>query len=112
MHLELETSLLGAFLSLETPIFLALLVSTGLIIYLTYYKNNQTMRNIGASKNPISALLSHGYFFDDFYGALARGITGFSEGLGRFEDSWLSRFPQLVASTVIRLANGVHTYFD
>ena len=111
MHVELETSLLGAFLSLETPIFLALLLPTGLIIYLTYYKNNQTMRNIGASKNPISALLSHGYFFDDFYGAVAKGISNFSNGLGRFEDLF-SLFPQKVASTVIHFANGVHTYFD
>jgi NADH-quinone oxidoreductase subunit L len=111
MHISLGITLLGSFLSLETPIFLALLLPTGLIIYLTYYKNNQTMRNIAASKNPISTLLSHGYFFDDFYGAVERGIAGFSVGLGRFEDLF-SRFPQLVASSVIRLANGVHTYLD
>jgi NADH-quinone oxidoreductase subunit L len=111
MHVELETSLLGAFLSLETPIFLALLLPTGLIIYLTYYKNNQTMRRISSSKNPLTIILSHGYFFDDFYMAIAKGISKFSSGLGRFEDL-ISLFPQKVASTVIHFANGVHNYFD
>ena len=112
MHINLGITLLGSFLSLETPIFLALLLPTGLIIYLTYYKNNQTMRNIAASKNPISALLSHGYFFDDFYGAVAKGVTRFSDGLGRFEDSLFSRFPQLVASSVTHIANLVQKYLD
>ena len=111
MHVPVETTLLGAFTSLETPIFLALLLPTGLIIYLTYYKNNQTMRSIGASKNPLTTTLSHGYFFDDFYGIVAKGIAGFSGGLGRFEDLF-SLFPQKVASSVIQFANGLHTYFD
>jgi len=111
MHVELETSLLGAFLSLETPIFLALLLPTGLIIYLTYYKNNQTMRSIAGSKNPLTTILSHGYFFDDFYGAVAKGISNFSGALGHFEDLF-SLFPQKLASTVVHFANGVHTYLD
>jgi NADH-quinone oxidoreductase subunit L len=112
MHIELETTLLGSFLSLETPIFLALLVPTGLIIYYTYFQKNQTMQRIAASKNPITTLLSHGYFFDDFYGAIARGIAGFSDGLGRFEDAFFSVFPQMLAGGVIAFANNVHLYFD
>jgi proton-translocating NADH-quinone oxidoreductase chain L len=111
MHLELETTLLSAFLSLETPIFLAILLPTGLIIYYAYYTNNQTMRRIRASKNPIATLLAHGYFFDDFYNAIAKGISSFSGALGRFEDTY-SLFPQRLASSVINLANGVHKYFD
>jgi len=112
MHVDIGVTLLGSFVSLETPIFLALLLPTGLIIYLTYYKNNQTMRNIAASKNPISALLSHGYFFDDFYGAVAKGVARFSGGLRRFEDSLFSRFPQLIASSVTHTANLVQKYLD
>jgi NADH-quinone oxidoreductase subunit L len=111
MHFELETTLVGAFLNLETLIFFALLVPTGLIIYLTYFKNNQTMRGIGSSKNPISSLLSHGYFFDDFYGAVAKGISKFSSALGRFEDA-INLFPQKLATGVMLFAGGVHTYFD
>ena len=111
MHVPLETSLLGAFVNLETPIFLALLLPTGLIIYYTYYKNNLTMRSIAASDNPIKKLLQHGYFFDDLYYAIARGIGSFSGGLGRFEDSF-SALPAALATSIIRLANGVHTYFD
>ena len=110
MHVPLETTLLGSFLSLETPIFLALLLPTGLIIYYTYYKNNLAMR-VAASKSPLAKVLSHGYFFDDLYYAVARGIAGFSEGLGKLEDVG-SLFPQKFALSVVRFANGVHTYFD
>jgi NADH-quinone oxidoreductase subunit L len=111
MHVELETSLLGAFLSLETPIFLTLLLPVGLIVYWTYYKNNQTLRKVAAGKNPLSTMLNHGYFFDDAYRGVARSIGGISEGLGRFEDKF-NLFPQKVATGVIALANGVHTYLD
>jgi hypothetical protein len=110
MHVPLETTLLGSFLSLETPIFLALLLPTGLIIYYAYYKNNLAMR-VAASRSPLAKVLSHGYFFDDLYYAVARGIAGFSEGLGKLEDVG-SLFPQKFALSVVRFANGVHTYFD
>ena len=52
MHFELEHTLLGAFLSWETPIFLSLLIPTGLIAYYTYYRNNQTFSNIADTKSP------------------------------------------------------------
>lgn len=104
MHVELhEVSLLGSFLNLETPIFFALIIPTGLIIYLTYYKNSQTMKNLLAKLNPISTVLKHGYFFDDIYFGIAKGVTRFSEGLGGFEDV-ISRFPQLVATIVTGFA--------
>jgi NADH-quinone oxidoreductase subunit L len=112
MHIELETSLLGSFLSLETPIFLALLVPAGLIIYLSYYKNNHFMMKVREGASPISTVLKHGYFFDDFYMAVAKGLTRFSIGLGRLESTLFSRFPLMVSSTVIRFANALHTYLD
>jgi hypothetical protein len=70
------------------------------------------MRNIAGSKNPISTVLKHGYFFDDFYGGVVKGITSFANALGHFENSSFNRFPQMVASIVIRFANGVHLYLD
>lgn len=112
MHISLGTSLLGAFTSLETPIFLALLLPTGFLVYLTYYKNNQTMRSIASSKNPVSSLLNHAYFFDDFYGAIAKGVASFSDDLGHLEDAFFSIFPQMLAGGVIAFANDVHLYFD
>ncbi|MGZ4850907.1 MAG: proton-conducting transporter transmembrane domain-containing protein, partial [Candidatus Bathyarchaeia archaeon] len=111
MHVDIGVTLLGSFISIETPIFLALLVPTGFAVYLFYYKNNQTIKSLASSKNPISSLLNHAYFFDDFYGVVVKGIAGLSEGLGRFEDSF-SGFPQAVAWGVTRFAGGVHTYFD
>jgi NADH-quinone oxidoreductase subunit L len=88
MHVELEeVSLLGAFLSLETPIFLAILVPTGLLVYLAYYKNNQTLRSLGKDSNPLAKVLKHGYFFDDFYYAVAKGLSKFSSGVKFVEES-------------------------
>jgi NADH:ubiquinone oxidoreductase subunit 5 (subunit L)/multisubunit Na+/H+ antiporter MnhA subunit len=111
MHVDIGITLLGSFVSLETPIFIALLIPTGFAIYLAYYKNNQTLRSVASSKNPLTSVLRHAYFFDDFYMAVLKGLTGVAEGLGRFEDSF-SRFPQIVATGVINFANGVHNHFD
>jgi NADH-quinone oxidoreductase subunit L len=111
MHVSFEASLLAAFTNLETPIFLSLLIPTGLIAYYSYYKNYQGVRNIAAGKNPITTILSHGYFFDDVYGGIARGISNISGGIRRFE-GLISLFPQMFGSTIIRLANGVRVYLD
>ena len=52
MHVNIGVTLLGSFLSLETPIFLAILVPTGLAIYYMYYKNNQVMRKYCIQQKP------------------------------------------------------------
>ena len=111
MHFELEHTLLDAFLNLETPIFLSLLLPTGLIAYFTYYKNNQTFRRIAAGKNPLTTMLSHAFFFDDVYSGISRGISRFSDGVRHFENV-ISLFPLKFGQSVIRIANGVHVYFD
>jgi hypothetical protein len=96
---------------LETPIFLSLLLPTGLIAYYTYYKNNQTFRRVAAGKNPLTTMLSHAFFFDDAYSAVSRGISKFSDGVRRFENV-ISLFPLKFGQSVIRIANGVHVYLD
>jgi NADH-quinone oxidoreductase subunit L len=111
MHFELEHTLIGAFTSLETPIFLSLLVPTGIIAYYTYYKNNQTFRRIAAGKNPLTTILGHAYFFDDVYSGIARGISKFSGGVRHFENV-ISIFPLKFGQSVIRIANIFHVYFD
>ncbi len=90
MHLNLSSvsiSLLGSFTDIETPIFLALLVPAGLLVYWAYWKNNMSIRSVGGGKNPIAKMLNHGYFFDDAYYAFSKGIGNFSDGLKYMDDS-------------------------
>jgi NADH:ubiquinone oxidoreductase subunit 5 (subunit L)/multisubunit Na+/H+ antiporter MnhA subunit len=108
-----EVSLLGSFLNLETPIFLAILVPTGLIIYLTYYRNSALMMKFRSPKNPLTTVLKHGYFFDDLYeGIISKGTVVVSNGVRFFENTAFGVFPQLVAGFVISFAMGVHKYLD
>jgi NADH-quinone oxidoreductase subunit L len=88
MHLNsLGLSLLGSFTDIETPIFLAILVPTGLLVYLAYYKHTLSIRSIGGGSNPIATMLKHAYFFDDFYTVLIKGLTKLSDGVKHVEDS-------------------------
>ncbi|MFB3887982.1 MAG: NADH-quinone oxidoreductase subunit L [Candidatus Bathyarchaeia archaeon] len=113
LGVEGETSLLGAFFSLETPIFLLILLPTGLLVYATYYKRSAIMAKIRGSGNPLTGLLKHGYFFDDFYErVVTRGILSFSGGVRSFEDSAFGRFPAMVAGFVISAAMAAHKYLD
>ncbi len=104
MHVNLEVTLLGSVINSETLIFSAFLLPAGLIIYLTYYTKSQTMRTIINKLNPISTVLKHGYFFDDFYNKCVQGIISFSNGLGKF-DTQISKFPHLVGPAVTRVGD-------
>jgi NADH:ubiquinone oxidoreductase subunit 5 (subunit L)/multisubunit Na+/H+ antiporter MnhA subunit len=138
MHVEAEVSLLGAFLSLETPIFFAILIPAGLIIYLTYYKHSQIMMRIRNSSNPLTTVLKHGYFFDDVYERITgRGIITISDGVRRanetvmnqvgkpaqgivnlanhirnFETVFSGRLPQAIANSMVKVAHSVQKYLD
>ncbi|MCW4005839.1 MAG: NADH-quinone oxidoreductase subunit L [Candidatus Bathyarchaeota archaeon] len=110
---EAHTSFLGAFLNIETAIFAAILVPAGLLVYATYFKNYSIMTAIRSPNNPVSKLLAHGYFFDDFYEkGVVRGLNAFSSGVKFVEVKALEVFPQAVATSVIRFAGGVHKYLD
>jgi NADH-quinone oxidoreductase subunit L len=91
MHVETE-SLLAAFQSSEFYIFIALLIPTGIFVYYSYYKGFNAIRNVAASKNPISTTLKHAYFVDDFYNAIAKGLTKISAGLTRFENAVFGKY--------------------
>ena len=108
LHITLSEGLLGAFTNIEFPIFIVLLIPTGLIAYYSYYKGYQSVRNFAASKNPIITTLKHAYFFDDFYGAVSRGINKFSDGLTRVENSVFGRYPDEVGTSVSRAADPGH----
>jgi NADH-quinone oxidoreductase subunit L len=113
MRVEGEMSLLGAFFSLETPIFFAILAPAGLIIYLTYYKKSQVMMRIRSSSNPLKIILKHGYFFDDLYErVITNGVISFSKGVRTVEVVLFSWIPVIVAVSVTNLANAVHKYLD
>ncbi len=113
LHLEAETSLLGAFFNIETAVFAAILVPTALLIYATYFKNFSVMNAIRSDKNPVSKLLKHGYFFDDFYEKVtAKAVMVFSGGVQFVEDIGFEAFPQKFANGIVRLAGGVHKYLD
>ncbi len=100
LHVELEGTLLTALLNEETAVFIGLLIPTGLIAYFTYYKGWQGIRNVAGSKNPLSTLLDHAYFFDDFYNLIAKGLTRLSAGLTRFENALFGRFPDNFGSKI------------
>ncbi|MCW3984701.1 MAG: NADH-quinone oxidoreductase subunit L [Candidatus Bathyarchaeota archaeon] len=108
MHVELEHTVLGAFTSAETPIFLLLLLPTFLLAYASYYKNFMGIRNIAAGKNPISFILNHAYFLDDIYYAIAKGINGFSLALTRFENALFGRIPDKMGSDISDAAEPGH----
>jgi hypothetical protein len=131
-------SLLGAFFSLETPIFFAILVPAGLIIYLTYYKHSEVMMRIRNSSNPLTTVLKHGYFFDDVYERITgKGVITISDGVRRaneniiagvvkpaqgilnlakhirtFEGFFSGRLPQVIANSMVKVARSVQKYLD
>jgi NADH-quinone oxidoreductase subunit L len=105
MHVEVTEGLVGAFMNIETPIFLSLLIPTGLIAYYTYYKGFQGVRNVAAGKNPLSTMLKHAYFFDDVYNLVAKGLNGFSEGLTRVENALFGRYPDAAGTSVSHAAD-------
>ncbi|MCW4030320.1 MAG: NADH-quinone oxidoreductase subunit L [Candidatus Bathyarchaeota archaeon] len=108
MDVELETTLLGAFTSLETPIFLTMLVPIFFLAYYTYYKNWNAFRKVAAGRNPITITLNHAYFLDDFYNAIAKGINGFSAALTRVENALFSRYPDEAGTKVGEAAEPGH----
>jgi NADH-quinone oxidoreductase subunit L len=108
MHVKLTESLVGAFLNIETPIFLALLVPVGLLAYYTYSKGYQGIRNFAASQNPIVVMLKHAYFFDDFYGAISKGFERFGNGLTRFENAIFGNYPDKLAAEIGDAAEPEH----
>ena len=105
---NLGISLVGSLTGIETPIFLALLVPTGLIAYYSYYKGYHGVRNVAAGKNPISTMLKHAFFFDDLYSGISKGIERFSEGLTRVENALFNRYPDAAGTQVGEAAEPGH----
>jgi NADH:ubiquinone oxidoreductase subunit 5 (subunit L)/multisubunit Na+/H+ antiporter MnhA subunit len=93
-------------------IFLLVLFIGGLPVYLTYYRKSKLMQLVRRTLAPLNLILTHGYFFDDFYEkVIAKGLVRVSEGV-RHVDSIIGRVPYLFADGVISLARGTHKYLD
>jgi proton-translocating NADH-quinone oxidoreductase chain L len=139
MRVDVEASLLGAFLNLETPIFFAILIPVGLAVYLTYYKKSEIMGKIRSDSNPLTKLLKHGYFFDTIYEKVAagsmmdasekvlehgyffddfyvkvvtKGVMKFSKGVDYLETKVFTQVPLTLANSIVSLAQMVHKYLD
>ncbi len=108
MHVNLAEGLLGAFTNIEFPIFIVLLIPTGLLAYFTYYKGYQGIRNFAGSNNPLMATLKHAYFFDDFYGAVSKGFERLAGGLTRVENALFGRYPDSAGTQVSEAAEPGH----
>jgi NADH-quinone oxidoreductase subunit L len=91
LHVEAE-GLLAAFTSLEFPIFIAILVPTGLLVYFSYYRGFNAIRNVAKTSNPLSTLLKHAYFVDDFYSVIVKGLTKISQAITHIEDTLFGRY--------------------
>jgi NADH:ubiquinone oxidoreductase subunit 5 (subunit L)/multisubunit Na+/H+ antiporter MnhA subunit len=82
-------------------------------VYFVYYRKSKLMKIAAKHLAPMSTVLEHGYFFDDFYEkVVAGGIMKVTKGLGYIEDTILTRLPYFVADGVTNLARGTHKYFD
>ncbi len=112
MGTEVELSLVGSFLGLETAIFAVILVPTGLLVYATYWKNYSIMNALRSTKNPLVKLLNNGYYFDAFYKKASYAFIAFSNGAKFFETVGLEIFPVVFANAVVRFAGGVYKYLD
>ncbi|MDR0797765.1 MAG: NADH-quinone oxidoreductase subunit L [Nitrososphaerota archaeon] len=103
LHVEVA-SMLTAFTSLEFPFFIALLIPTGILVYFSYYKGFNTIRNIAKTNNPLSTLLKHAYFIDDFYSLIVKGLTKISQGLTHVEDALFGRSLDAVAKVFLKIS--------
>ena len=92
-------------LNLEFPIFIILLIPTGLIAYFTYYKDFKASETSQHAKTHLSTLLNHAYFFDDLYYAVVKGINRASEGLTRIENTLFGVYPDSAGAKIRHAAD-------
>jgi NADH-quinone oxidoreductase subunit L len=112
MQVNVEIGL-GEVFSSSTLIFLIVLLTGGIPVYLFYYRKSRLTEIVTKSLAPFNTVLEHGYFFDDFYEkVVAKGILKMSSGFEYVEDIILNRLPYLVASGVTKFAHKTHKYFD
>ncbi len=114
MHVNLDISLAEAFTSIEFPISMVLLIPVFILAYFSYFKDFKVIRNFAASKNPLTLLLSHRYFFDDAYFTVVKGLEKLSGGFMRLDDSMnqfcidVGKVTQKLSLGLMRLDNSMN----
>ena len=106
LHVEVD-GILAAFLSLEFPFFIALTIPTGLLVYFSYYRGFNAIRNIAKTNNPLSTLLKRAYFVDEFYNVIVKGLTKISQGLTRVEDTLFGHHLDGIAKVFSKISQGI-----
>jgi NADH-quinone oxidoreductase subunit L len=112
MNAGVEMGLTQVFSS-STLLFAIVLFLGGFPVYLTYYRKSPLIEKIRKTVlAPVTTVLEHGYFFDDFYErVVVNGVVRVSEDIRRIETVF-ELLPQLTARAIIGLAYGAHKYFD
>jgi len=113
MHVNVEIELNEVF-SPSTLIFLFVLFLGGFPVYIAYYRKSVLMeRTRKRLLAPLTTVLDHDYFFDDFYGkVITKGVIGVSKGLRYVEVTGFGRLPYLLAHGILEISNGVHKYVE
>jgi NADH:ubiquinone oxidoreductase subunit 5 (subunit L)/multisubunit Na+/H+ antiporter MnhA subunit len=139
MHTNVEIGINQIF-SPSTLFFAVILFLGGSPIYLAYYRKSPSIEKVWRIISlPMTTVLAHGYFFDDFYervvakelvrasedvkrveviiGRLpyffAKGVIGISHAIEKHvEKAIFERIPQQTARAAIDLAYITHKYFD
>lgn len=92
------------------------ILSVGIpVAYYLYYKRRITSlffaRNL--LNNPLYLLISNGYYFDAVYNKILKGVMGLAQWTRRvIETAGMLRFPYVVASGGLKIANGTMNYVE
>ncbi len=113
LEIHFEASFSGVVLaSLTSAVILAVGAPTA---YYLYYKKRDTAVVSARSflNNRLHLLISNGYYFDAVYNKILSGVLGLAQGTYRvIEQSGLQRFPYVVASGALRIAQGTNDYIE
>jgi NADH:ubiquinone oxidoreductase subunit 5 (subunit L)/multisubunit Na+/H+ antiporter MnhA subunit len=114
MHVNVEMGFSEVF-SMNTLVFLLVLFIGGFPVYITYYKKSAAIQKIkGQLLFPLTAILEHGYYFDDFYKKIvAKSVTKLSTVVHDYiEQSIFNHLPQIAVNGVMHLAQYTYMYFE
>jgi len=105
---------LADFLSVESLIFMATLVISGLPVYLVYQRRLVPPERIRTGALAfLDRALESGYFFDSLYEAISRGFIKLSDlTLRILELGVMEKIPYVVAASSVRLARFILYRFD
>ena len=113
MHVRVEMGFAEVFSS-STLIFLFIIFLGGFPVYLTYYGKSAAMDKIRRTLcAPLSTILGHGYFVDDFYeNVISKGFIVVSRELRYVEVTGFGSLPHLIAEGIVGISHNVQKYIE